>query len=74
MKRLFSSIVVAGLLATSSLAADTKTENVKHTAVIKAENKAQNTELIKEAVRALKYTQDAYIYLNGNKKIRQLRV
>jgi tetratricopeptide (TPR) repeat protein len=68
MKRFFSSIVVAGLLATSSLAADAKTENVKHTAVIKAENKAQNTELIKEAVRALKYTQDAYIYLNGNKK------
>jgi len=69
MKKLLSSIVVAGLLATSSFATDAKTENVKNHAVIKAENKAQqNQELIKEAIRALKYTQDAYIYLNGNKK------
>ena len=68
MKKLLSSIVVAGLLMTNSLAADTKTENVKHNAVLKAENKAeQSKELIKEAIRALKYTQDAYIYLHKNK-------
>ncbi len=69
MKKLFSSIVVAGLLVTSSFATDTKTENVKHNAVLKAENKAeQSQELIKEAIRALKYTNDAYIYLNAKKK------
>jgi len=68
MKKLLSSIVVAGLLMTNSLAADTKTENVKHNAVLKAENKAeQSKELIKEAIKALKYTQDAYIYLHKNK-------
>jgi len=68
MKKLLSSIVVAGLLMTNSLAADIKTENVKHNAVLKAENKAeQSKELIKEAIRALKYTQDAYIYLHKNK-------
>jgi len=67
MKKLLSSIVVAGLLATSSFAADAKTENVKHNAVTKAEYKAQNTKMIKEAIMALKYTQDAYIYLNGKK-------
>lgn len=68
MKKLISSIVVAGLLATSSFATDTKTENVKHNAVLKAENKAQNNKLIKEAIRALQYTNDAYIYLNAKKK------
>ncbi|NPA55038.1 MAG: YfdX family protein [Epsilonproteobacteria bacterium] len=66
MKKILSSIVVAGLLATSSFAADKKTENVKHNAVVKAEQNA-NVALIKEAVKALKYTQDAYIYLNDKK-------
>jgi len=67
MKKLLSSIVVAGLLATNSFAADAKTEAVKHNAVIKAE-KAENTQIIKEAIRALQYTNDAYIYLNGHQK------
>jgi len=67
MKKILSSIVVAGLLATSSFAADAKTESVKHNAVLKAENKAQNTKLIKEAIRALQYTNDAYIYLHAKK-------
>ena len=67
MKKLISSVVVAGLLATNAFAADAKTENVKHNAVVKAEHKAENTQLIKEAVLALQYTNDAYIYLNGKK-------
>jgi len=67
MKKLLSSIVVAGLLATNSFAADSKTENVKHNAVLKAEQKINDTKLIKEAIKALKYTQDAYIYLKNNK-------
>jgi hypothetical protein len=66
MKKLLSSIVVAGLLVTSSLAADSKTEKVSKNAVLKAENKA-SIELINEAIRAIKYTNDAYIYLNANK-------
>jgi len=74
MRKLLSSIVVAGLIMTNSLAADTKTENIKNNAVIKAENKAeQSKELIKEAIRALKYTQDAYIYLKGNKTDKALK-
>ena len=72
MKRLFSSIVVAGLLATNTFAADAKTESVKHNAVIKAENKAQNVELIKEAIKALKYTQDAYIALTKKDKTKAI--
>jgi hypothetical protein len=67
MKKLLSSIVVAGLLVTSSFAADAKTENIKHNAVLKAENKAHDKKIIIEAIRALKYTQDAYIYLNAKK-------
>ena len=63
MKKILSSIVVAGLLATSSFAADNKTENVKHNAVIKAENKAGN-KLVTQALKALKYTEDANIYLS----------
>ena len=63
MKKILSSIVVAGLLATSSFAADNKTENVKHNAVIKAENKAGN-KLVAQALKALKYTEDANIYLS----------
>jgi len=63
MKKILSSIVVAGLLVTSSFAADNKTENVKHNAVIKAENKAGN-KLVAQALKALKYTEDANIYLS----------
>jgi len=66
MKKLLSSIVVAGLLATSSFATDAKTETVKQNAVIKAENKAQDIALIKEAINALRYTNNAYIALNKN--------
>ena len=62
MKKILSSIVVAGLLVTSSLASDTKTENVKHNAVLKAE-KTQD-KLVIEAIKALKYTADANEYLN----------
>ena len=72
MKRLLSSIVVAGLLVTSSFAADAKTENVKHNSLMKAEQKAGEAKLVKEAVRALQYTQDAYIYLNGKNKTKAL--
>jgi tetratricopeptide (TPR) repeat protein len=67
MKKILTSIVVAGLLATSSFGADTKTAKVSKTAVAKAEKKAQNTQLINEAIKALKYTQDALIYLNSSK-------
>jgi cell division septum initiation protein DivIVA len=66
MKKLLSSIVIAILLATSSFAADAQTEKVSKNAVIKAENKAE-IGLIKEAIRAIKYTNDAYIYLNAKK-------
>jgi hypothetical protein len=69
MKKILSSVVVAGLLVTSALANDTKTENIKHNAVIKAEQKAQNNvAVLKEAIKALKATNDAYIFLHQNKK------
>jgi tetratricopeptide (TPR) repeat protein len=67
MKKLLSSIVAASLLVTSSMAADAKTNAVSKNAVVKAEQKAQSTQLIKEAVRAIQYTQDALIYLNNKK-------
>ena len=68
MKKILSSIVVAGLLATSSFAADIKTENIKHNAVIKAEQ--NQDKLVSEAIKALKYTADANIYLtHKNKKL-----
>jgi cell division septum initiation protein DivIVA len=66
MKKLLSSIVVAGILATSGLAADAKTEKISKNAITKAENNAE-VALIKEAIRAIKYTNDAYIYLNAKK-------
>jgi len=72
MKKIVSSIVVAGLLATSLCGADAKTENVKHNAVVNMENKAQSTHLIKEAVLALQYTNDAYIYLKSKNKDKAL--
>jgi len=67
MKKLLTSVVVAGLLVTGTMAADNKTNNVSKNAVVKAEKKAQSTQLIKEAIRAIQYTQDALIYLNNNK-------
>jgi len=73
MKRLVSSLLLAGLVVTSSFAADVKTEKVSHNAVINAETKAQtDNSLVKEAVLALQYTNDAYIYLNQNDKEKAL--
>ena len=66
MKRLLTSLVVAGLLASTSFAMDAKTKNVSNNAVIKAEQKAQQeNQLVKEAINAIRYTQDALIYLNS---------
>jgi len=67
MKKLLTSMVAASLLVSSSFAADTKTNNISKKAVVKAEQKAQSTQLIKEAIRAIQYTQDAVIYLNNKK-------
>ena len=67
MKKILTSVVAASILVTSSFAADAKTNRVSHNAVIKAEQKAQSTQLIKEAIRAIQYTQDALIYLNNKK-------
>ena len=69
MKRILTSIAVAGLLATNSFAMDAKTAKVSKNAVIKAEKNAQqNTQLVKEAINAIRNTQDALIYLNGKDK------
>lgn len=65
MKKILTSVALASLLVTTSLAADAKTNQVSKNAVIKAEKKAQNTKLISEAVKAIQYTQDALVYLNG---------
>ena len=67
MKKLLTSIALASLLATTSFAADKKTNEVSKNAVVKAEKNAQNTQLVKEAIRAIQYTQDALIYLNAGK-------
>jgi len=67
MKKLMTSIALAALLASGAVAADNKTNAVSKNAVIKAEKDAQNTQLIKEAIRAIQYTQDALIYLNAGK-------
>jgi tetratricopeptide (TPR) repeat protein len=72
MKKFLTSIAVASLLVTTSFGADAKTNEVSKNAVIKAEKNAQNTALIKEAVKAIQYTQDALIYLNG-KNIKQAK-
>jgi len=68
MKKIVTSVITASLLVTSSFALDSKTKNVSKNAVVKAEKKAQNTQLINEAIRAIQYTQDALIYLNNKKK------
>jgi tetratricopeptide (TPR) repeat protein len=67
MKKVMTSLVLAGVLVSGSFAADAKTNKVSHNAVVKAEQKAQSTQLIKEAIKAIQYTQDALIYLNGKK-------
>jgi len=68
MKKLFTSIVLAGLLTTSAFAADAKTNQVSKNAVINAEQKAQvDNQLVQEAINAIRYTQDALIYLNAKK-------
>jgi len=67
MKKLLTSALVASIIATSSFGADAKTNNVSKNAVTKAEQKAQNdTKLVKEAIKAIEYTQEALVYLNKN--------
>ena len=66
MKRILTSIALAGLLVTGAFATDAKTNQVNKSAVINAEKKAQqNNQLITEAIDAIRNTQDALIYLNG---------
>ena len=66
MKRIISSIALASIIATSGFAADSKTNQVSKQAVIQEEKNAQQTnQLVKEAITAIRYTQDAIIYLNG---------
>ena len=66
MKKILTSIALASLLTTSSFALDSKTNEVSKNAVIKAEQNAQKVnQLVKEAINAIRYTQDALIYLNG---------
>ncbi len=65
MNKLLVSVALSSLLLTNALATDAKTNAVSKNAVIKAEQKAQSTQLIKEAIKAIQYTQDAIIYLNG---------
>ncbi|WP_456469874.1 YfdX family protein [Caminibacter sp.] len=68
MKKLLTSALAAAVLTSTAFAADNKTNQVSKNAVTKAEQKAQNdTKLIKEAIRAIQYTQDALIYLNSKK-------
>jgi tetratricopeptide (TPR) repeat protein len=67
MKKILTSVVAASILVTSSFAADAKTNTVSKNAVVKAEQKAQSTQLIKEAIRAIQFTQDALIYLHNKK-------
>jgi len=67
MKKILTSAALAGLLLTNAIAADSKTNSVSKNAVVKAEQKAESTQLIKEAIRAIQFTQDALIYLNNKK-------
>jgi len=68
MKKILTSIVAAGLLTTNSFAADATTNNINKNAVIKAEQNAQSqNQLVKEAINAIRDTQDALIYLNAKK-------
>ena len=67
MKEIFTSIVFLGLLVIKAIALDTKTNDISKNAIIKAKQEAESTQLIKEAIRAIQYTQDALFYLNNNK-------
>jgi len=67
MKKLLTSIVTAGILVTT-LSADATTNKINKNAVIKAEQNAQNeNQLVKEAINAIRDTQEALFYLNANK-------
>ena len=69
MKKILTSFVAIGVLATNSFAIDAKTAKINKNAVIKAEKKAQqNNQLVNEAINAIRNTQDALIYLNGKDK------
>ena len=66
MKKLLTSFALASLIVTNSFAIDNQTKQVSKNAVIKEEKNAQaNTQLVKEAINAIRFTQDALIYLNG---------
>jgi len=70
MKKILTSIALTGLLITNAFSADAKTNEINKNAVIKAEQKAQNqNQLVKEAINAIRYTQDALIYLDAKKNI-----
>jgi cell division septum initiation protein DivIVA len=76
MKKMLSSIVVAGLLVTSSLGADSKSEQVKQHAVNKVEQQVKSNEtlkLIKEAIKAIAYTDKAYKDLEKKDKDKALK-
>jgi len=74
MKKLVTSVIVTGLLSTNLLATDLKTENISNNAVKKAEvNAKNNNKLIEEAILAIKYTNNAYIYLDRNNKKKALQ-
>ena len=73
---MLSSIVVAGLLVTSSLGADSKSEQVKQHAVNKVEQQVKSNEtlkLIKEAIKAIAYTDKAYKDLEKKDKDKALK-
>ena len=69
MKKILTSVVLASLVVTNSFAMDAKTAKISKNAVIKAEKKAQQSnQLVKEAINAIRNTQDALLYLNGKDK------
>ena len=73
VKKLLTSLSVVAVLSTSLVAADEKTDLVSQNAVVKANNNAiAKNVVVKEAVKALKYTEDALIYLN-KKQIEKAR-
>jgi hypothetical protein len=69
MKKIVTSLITVGLLSSSLYATDIKTKTISDNAVKKAEmNAKNNNKLIKEAVLAIRYTNNAYIYLNRKNK------
>jgi hypothetical protein len=74
MKKIVTSIITAGLLSTGLYATDIKTQTISNNDVKKAEINAKNdNKLIKEAVLAIKYTNNAYIYLNQKNKKKAIK-